>query len=476
MSLRVDGRNCQTLPRSGRRILTSSEPSNAPSTRLLLAAHGDLVTLGRREGEHRAVAASRHRLRPAAELVAGDGGQQRRRAQTGQARRPVIARLYALPRMVPLLRHNAPGMTWWESWFGEEYLELYPHRDLDSARREVAFALDQLAPDPDPDARPLLRSGTPLPALPASSASRRSGSTTRLRCSSSPGPRSGTLRLVRGDMRSLPFSDGRLRLRRQLLHELRLLRRRSRTTPRSSREIARVLARGGRVLCDTFGLDHVLARLVPEESRSSSGREYRIRRWWNPESRRIEKEIEVRRGGSTEIFRESVRAYTAPRADAPLRERGPARRGDVGRLRRQPGGLRFAAPDPAREQAMSQGVIPFDRYPGSAAALPASSCAAFRSSFPIRPTLAAARRARRRSFWERRRGCRPPRGDAAAPEAQAAAEALSAGPRRRRRRRAPGRPLHRPALHADQGLRHAARRAARSPQQGVAAPPRSSGP
>ena len=31
-------------------------------------------------------------------------------------------------------------MTWWESWFGEEYLELYPHRDLASARREVAFA------------------------------------------------------------------------------------------------------------------------------------------------------------------------------------------------------------------------------------------------------------------------------------------------------------------------------------------------
>ncbi len=73
-----------------------------------------------------------------------------------------------------------------------------------------------------------------------------------------------------------------------------------------------MLARGGRVLCDTFGLDHVLARLVPEESRSSSGREYRIRRWWNAESRRMEKEIAVSRGGSTEIFRESVRAYTAP--------------------------------------------------------------------------------------------------------------------------------------------------------------------
>src|SRR5206468_12652046 len=43
--------------------------------------------------------------------------------------------------------HNARRMTWWESWFGEEYLELYPHRDLESARREVAFALARLEAD-----------------------------------------------------------------------------------------------------------------------------------------------------------------------------------------------------------------------------------------------------------------------------------------------------------------------------------------
>ena len=35
-------------------------------------------------------------------------------------------------------------MAWWETWFGEEDLDLYPHRDLDSARREAAFALERL--------------------------------------------------------------------------------------------------------------------------------------------------------------------------------------------------------------------------------------------------------------------------------------------------------------------------------------------
>src|SRR5215471_3977369 len=39
---------------------------------------------------------------------------------------------------------NRRPMTWWESWFGEEYLDLYPHRDLAAARREAAFALAHL--------------------------------------------------------------------------------------------------------------------------------------------------------------------------------------------------------------------------------------------------------------------------------------------------------------------------------------------
>ena len=39
---------------------------------------------------------------------------------------------------------------WWESWFGEEYLDLYPHRDLESARREVQFALAHLPCSPTP--------------------------------------------------------------------------------------------------------------------------------------------------------------------------------------------------------------------------------------------------------------------------------------------------------------------------------------
>jgi SAM-dependent methyltransferase len=201
-------------------------------------------------------------------------------------------------------------MTWWESWFGEEYLELYPHRDLDSARREVAFALQKLSLEPSPMLDLCCGAGRHFPIF--------------LELGIDPigldysapllelaQARMGRLRLVRGDMRLLPFSDGAFLSVVNFFTSFGYFV----SEPENAAvvaEIERVLARGGRVLCDTFGLDHVLARLVPEESRSSSGREYRIRRWWNADSRRLEKQIEVRRGASTETFRESVRAYTAP--------------------------------------------------------------------------------------------------------------------------------------------------------------------
>ena len=60
-------------------------------------------------------------------------------------------------------------------------------------------------------------------------------------------------------------------------------------------EFARVRKAGGRFCGDTVSRDHALARLVPEERRSCGNKEYRIRRWWNADTSRMEKEIEVRK-------------------------------------------------------------------------------------------------------------------------------------------------------------------------------------
>lgn len=199
-------------------------------------------------------------------------------------------------------------MTWWMSWFGEEYLELYPHHDVASARREVAFALAHLDPDPMPildlccgAGRHSLRfaeKGFSPVGLDYSAPS--------LELARGRGP---DLRLVRGDMRSLPFAGRAFRSVVNFFTSFGYFLRETDNVAVVA-EIERVLAPGGRFLCDTFGRDYVIARLIEEENRSTGEREYHIRRRWNPETRRVEKEIEVRHGASTAAFRESVRAYT----------------------------------------------------------------------------------------------------------------------------------------------------------------------
>ncbi len=166
-------------------------------------------------------------------------------------------------------------MAWWESWFGEEYLELYPHRDDEHARREVDFALGHLTPDPLPlldlccgsgrHSIPFAQRGFPPVGLDYSAP--------LLELARA---RTGRLSLVRGDMRRLPFADGVFRSVVNFftsfgyfLAEL--------DNVAVVTEVARVLQSGGHFLCDTFGIEHALARLVPEESRSTPDREYRIR-------------------------------------------------------------------------------------------------------------------------------------------------------------------------------------------------------
>ncbi len=200
-------------------------------------------------------------------------------------------------------------MAWWESWFGEEYLDLYPHRDLESARGEAAFALAHLPPQPRPlldlccgsglHSVPFAEAGVPPIGLdysaPLLDLARR---------------RDEGLLLVRGDMRALPFPGGTFRAVVNFFTSFGYFLLEAENVSVIA-EIERVLQPGGALLCDTVGRDYALARLVPEERRCCGEKEYRIRRSWNAGTRRLEKEIEVRRHGSSEVFRESVRAYTA---------------------------------------------------------------------------------------------------------------------------------------------------------------------
>ena len=215
-------------------------------------------------------------------------------------------------------------MTWWESWFGEEYLDLYPHRDLAAARREAAFALAHLPPEPAPAARPVLRLGPPLDPL--RRGRRATGRPRLLRPAARPRSPARPPHPARARRHALAALPRRLLpRRRQLLHELRLLphggREHSRSSPRSSASSRP----GGAFLCDTFGRDHVSRAPRARGAAACGDKEYRIRRSWDAATSRLEKEIEVRRAGSSETFRESVRAYSCGRARrAPRAARGCA--------------------------------------------------------------------------------------------------------------------------------------------------------
>src|SRR5262249_23487329 len=144
-------------------------------------------------------------------------------------------------------------MAWWESWFGEEYLELYPHRDLASARREVAFALARLDPDPQPLLDLCCGTGRhPLRLLEQgiSPVGLDYCATVRELARS----RDERLPLVRGDMRHLPFADGSFHSVINFFTSFGyfLAEADNRTV---LAEVRRVLRPGGHFLCDTFGLE-----------------------------------------------------------------------------------------------------------------------------------------------------------------------------------------------------------------------------
>ena len=262
------------------------------------------------------------------------------------------------------LCHNRAAMTWWESWFGEEYLDLYPHRDVASARREAAFALAHLPARAHSPARPLLRL---RPALAAAGGGGLSADRARL-LGAAPGAgapaqpaisrwcaatcascRSGTAASARWSTSSRASAT-------------------SSGEPENVAvvaEIERVLARGG-----GLPLRHVQPRRRPGASGARGAPllrrprvphpplvERRRPRGWRRRSR-------CAAPARTEIFRESVRAYTAGELVALLEGAGLRVEATWGDFDATPVGAGLAAPDRARPQAGEAIVIPYAKYPG----------------------------------------------------------------------------------------------------------------
>lgn len=209
-------------------------------------------------------------------------------------------------------------MAWYQEWFGEDYLELYAHRDSGEAESHVDFVEARLGAE-----RPRAVLDLACGAGRHTAALRRRGyralgvdlSLTLL--SQSP-----ELPRVAGDMRSLPFADATFDWVLNFFTSFGYFER-ERQNFQVLEEIARVLAPEGRFLIDFLNRDRVLAELKPREVREVGGQQVEIERWFDAATERINKRIRLAATGTpARTYLESVRAYRREEVTIGLRWAG----------------------------------------------------------------------------------------------------------------------------------------------------------
>lgn len=190
-------------------------------------------------------------------------------------------------------------MAWYQEWFGEEYLELYSHRDEHEARQQVAFFARQFGPIRGDVLDLACGTGRHMQELQAAGY-RTVGcdlSYVMLRT----GHREyGAMPLARADMRHLPFcsasfgglvnfftSFGYFASEDENLQVV--------------REMARVLEPGAPFLFDYLNVHRELQKLVEREMRG----EVQIERWFDPNDRSFNKRITI----GQKRYLERVRGY-----------------------------------------------------------------------------------------------------------------------------------------------------------------------
>ncbi|MBZ0111178.1 MAG: class I SAM-dependent methyltransferase [Thermoanaerobaculia bacterium] len=195
--------------------------------------------------------------------------------------------------------------AWYKEWFGEEYLDLYAHRDTGEAERHVEFVRKQWSTPPRAVLDLACGAGRHTAAL-RHEGIRTLGSDLSLTLLA----QNPALPRVAADMRRLPFANGSFDWVLNFFtsfgyfdHE--------RENFKVLEEIVRVLEPGGGLLMDLMNVDVTLDNLREFETQERNGQKIEIRRSWDPDTRRITKQIRLcTPGREARTFFESVRAYT----------------------------------------------------------------------------------------------------------------------------------------------------------------------
>jgi len=219
---------------------------------------------------------------------------------------------------------HAQDLPWYRTWFNEDYLEVYGHRDEAEAERAVELAERELGLSPGDrvldlccgNARhsvELAARGLAVVALDLSSALLRSGA----RKARDEGVKVG---FVQADARHIALRSGFDAVVNFFTsfgyfeadedNELVL------------ENIARVLTKRGRFLIDYLNVEHLQANLVPQTVWRVGSSSVREDRSIDTVNRRVNKTIAIERGGAEKRYSESVRLYSEDELKNMLESRG----------------------------------------------------------------------------------------------------------------------------------------------------------
>jgi len=190
-------------------------------------------------------------------------------------------------------------MTWFHEWFGEEYLELYSHRDDDEAKQQVGFFREHCGYVHGPLLDLACGKGRHIAELRAAGyhAAGCDLSYIMLRTGRA---EYGQLPVVRADMRALPFCTSSFAGLVSFFTSFGYF-----ATEEENvavvHEMTRVLEKGAVFLFDYLNLHRELEKLVQRETRG----DVVIERWFDPSDRSFNKRITM--GGKR--YLERVRGY-----------------------------------------------------------------------------------------------------------------------------------------------------------------------
>lgn len=208
-------------------------------------------------------------------------------------------------------------MAWYEEWFGEEYLELYAHRDFSEAEQHVDF-VERVLGERRPNAVLDLACGA---GRHTAALRQRGYRTLGVDLSLTLLARARGIPSVAADMRRLPFQPSTFDWILNFFTSFGYFER-ERENFEVLQEVRRLLRPGGGFLIDLFNRDRVLHDLVESETFERGGTTAVVERWFDEATQRVNKRIRLLHPDHPEQpereFVESVRAYTRKEVVAAL--------------------------------------------------------------------------------------------------------------------------------------------------------------